>query len=424
MNFRIVGVAILLLIQSRSQAQNREYAQALIDTLCSPVFEGRGYTHDGALKAALFIEDEMQKIGLKALNYDYKNDFKLDVNTFPGNLSVEVNGNPLRPGKDFIVHPSSGPFNGSGTTETVKAKELSCRIRRNKAIKAAERGAFILLDTVLNSDKKRKDLRDKFKEDFKGKLLLEVSKSLTWSVGRTQKSFAHIQVLPGLIKEGDNVQCTIEAEWKTDVTALNVIGIIQGNQIPDSFILVSAHYDHLGGMGTDVYMPGANDNASGTAMMLDMANYFVENPPRYSIAFIAFGAEEAGLVGSHFLVNELEKWFHPGKIRMVVNMDLMGSGESGMMAVNGKVFTEEFELLKALNSDLQLLTDIRARGKAANSDHYFFSERGIPAFFFYLMGNYKYYHHIDDNRVNLKLGEYYDRAFKLISSFITEIQKG
>ena len=66
--------------------------------------------------------------------------------------------------------------------------------------------------------------------------------------------------------------------------------------------MFSAHYDHLGMMGTTAIMNGANDNASGTAMMLTLMEYYSKNKPEYSLLFIAFGGEEAGLIGSKFYV--------------------------------------------------------------------------------------------------------------------------
>ncbi len=73
-----------------------------------------------------------------------------------------------------------------------------------------------------------------------------------------------------------------------------MIGYVPGAEKPDSFIILCAHYDHLGKMGEAIFY-GANDNASGIATMLDLATYFVDHPQRYSLVFIAFGAERSGL---------------------------------------------------------------------------------------------------------------------------------
>ena len=83
-----------------------------------------------------------------------------------------------------------------------------------------------------------------------------------------------------------------------------MLGYVEGSHFPDSFILFSAHYDHLGHMGKNIFIAGANDNASGTSMLLNLAAHYAkpENKPKYSVMFIAFGAEEAGLIGSKFYV--------------------------------------------------------------------------------------------------------------------------
>src|SRR6185295_5028689 len=90
-------------------------------------------------------------------------------------------------------------------------------------------------------------------------------------------------------------------EFKTQ----NLAGYFDGTAAEDSFIVITAHYDHLGMMGDSVYFPGANDNASGTSMMLDLIKYFFseKNRPKCKVAFIAFAGEEAGLRGSEYFVN-------------------------------------------------------------------------------------------------------------------------
>ena len=65
-------------------------------------------------------------------------------------------------------------------------------------------------------------------------------------------------------------------------------GYIPGTAHEDSFVYVTAHYDHMGTY-VDAIFPGANDNASGTAMLLSMAAYFQENPLPYTLVFVSFG---------------------------------------------------------------------------------------------------------------------------------------
>jgi len=183
--------------------------------------------------------------------------------------------------------------------------------------------------------------------------------------------------------------------------------------------VLSAHYDHLGKMGEEVYFPGANDNASGVAMLLNLASHYShKEPPTKTIIFIAFGAEEAGLVGSKYFVN------HPTipltQINFVFNMDLMGTGSEGAMIVNGRIDEEHYNRLVKINSQNNYLPIIKKRGKAANSDHYWFSEKGVPAFFMYLMGGISAYHDVDDVSKTLPLTKF-NETFRLIRDFVDSL---
>ena len=97
-------------------------------------------------------------------------------------------------------------------------------------------------------------------------------------------------------------------------------------------------------------------------------------------------------------------------------MDLMSTGDEGLTAVNATEFPFLFEQLKLCNIAGQYLRDIAARGKSANSDHHYFTEAGVPSFFFYLRGNYHHYHDVDDTYEAITMSKY-NEAFKLIVDF-------
>jgi Zn-dependent M28 family amino/carboxypeptidase len=104
----------------------------------------------------------------------------------------------------------------------------------------------------------------------------------------------------------------------------NVIGVIEGKSKKDEFIVISAHYDHLGinknGNG-DVIYNGANDNASGVAAVLALAKYFSKmKTNERSILFVAFTAEEMGLLGSNYFGREI----NPKKIIAGINIEMIG----------------------------------------------------------------------------------------------------
>lgn len=413
----IISVAVMLIYCKPVLAQNRNFAQGVIDTLSSPEFFGRGYLKDGDQKAAAYIQKAFKSFGMKPLAPDYYHAFSLNVNTFPAEPVVKSGTKSLQAGVDFIPFPGSASIDQSfkKVVWVDEAYLLSGRKFR-RLLRGKPGKAVIILDT-LSAGSTLKERRDAVRKQFAGPCLVEIVPKLTWSVSMTVSGPKGVQVLPGRLNKGEMLQISILNEFKRDYVSRNVAAFIPGSLQPDSFVVFTAHYDHLGGMGDKVFIPGANDNASGIAMMLNMASEFAANPPAYSVAFIAFGGEEAGLVGSYHWVKKAPSLLPLNKIRFLINMDLMGSGDEGIMAVNGSVFKEEFELLKQTNEKGMYLPTVKERGKAANSDHYFFTEAGVRGFFFYLMGAYRHYHDIEDSAKNLRLSSYYDQSFLLIKNF-------
>jgi Zn-dependent M28 family amino/carboxypeptidase len=169
-------------------------------------------------------------------------------------------------------------------------------------------------------------------------------------------------------------------------------------------------------MGKQTYFPGANDNASGVAMMLSIAKEIQGQPlPNHNVLFIAFAGEEIGLEGSSFFVNQ--HILGGDQISLVLNLDIMGSGEEGITVVNGTVYPQLFQRLVELNESTQSVNQIKPRGKAANSDHYPFSEAGIPAVFIYTMGPNKNYHDIHDKAEALSFDRF-DQLHYLLVRFL------
>jgi Zn-dependent M28 family amino/carboxypeptidase len=172
-------------------------------------------------------------------------------------------------------------------------------------------------------------------------------------------------------------------------------------------------------MGKDVFFPGANDNASGIAMMLNLVYHYTQKEvPKKTMVFMAFGAEEAGIIGSkHYTQNPL---FPLERINFLINVDIMGTGEEGIQVVNGSEFKPQFDKLAAINSKNNYLKQVKIRGKAANSDHYWFAEKGVPAIFIYTLGGIKAYHDVYDVSKTLPLTKFED-CFRLLTDFVNEL---
>ncbi len=346
--------------------------RTVIDSLCSPGFAGRGYFPRGDLRAALYLAEHYREIGLKPIGNQYFQAFTLKVNIVTSQPQLSI-GKTLKPGKEFIVWAGSG--SGTGI-------------------------AKITTDSSACSGKVLSIHPATFERVLKGELRVDAMlKAAAWIIPRPKlthsvRDFSFpipvFEVLGSV--SGKKLKFFVETQL-AEIYSQNVVGMVEGTAQPDSFLVVTAHYDHLGTMG-NVYFPGANDNASGVAMLLELAHAIAQKPLRYSVAFICFSGEEAGLYGSKHFVSE--PLIPLKNIRFLLNLDLFATGESGITVVNGSVFKREFTLLDSLNRSYHFLTKVVARGKAANSDHHFFTEAGVPGFFVYQMGNWPHYHDVFD----------------------------
>ncbi|MDP4204980.1 MAG: M28 family peptidase, partial [Bacteroidota bacterium] len=180
-------------------------------------------------------------------------------------------------------------------------------------------------------------------------------------------------------------------------------------------IVVTAHYDHLGKMGKEVYFPGANDNASGVAMLLNLAKHYSEVKPKYSMVFIALSAEELGILGAKAYTDAPLTDLR--KIKFLINFDLAGTGDEGIKIVNGSVFKEKFDLLSKINQANSLLPKVNIRGAACNSDHCAFYKKGVPCFYIYTQGGIQAYHDIYDKSETLPLTKFVNYCTLMIKFF-------
>ncbi|MET4074248.1 VanZ family protein [Hymenobacter sp. UYCo722] len=443
----VASVAALLLaaaalLPAPAQAQNQMRAKRTIKTLASSKMHGRGYVLQGEHLAAAYLRQRFEDLKLEPLAPSYTQPFALDVNTFPGGVAASIRaegggqGWGWPAGTACIAAPNSAAGNVKArlllldtlvfTQPTVRARYLRTawpqRVLLLRAADAARLAQFPALRERLNN----------------AAAWITVVPKLTASLAAEQAPQPRVEVLASKVPLwldkaifGDTATDTPKGRtvWATvRVGALllrryqtqNLAAVVRGTVRPDSFLVVSAHYDHLGMMGPHVYFPGANDNASGVALLLELAAHYArpENRPAYSVVFLLFGAEEAGLVGSEYFVK------HPlvplRRIKFLMNLDLLGTGEKGATVVNGRVFESAYHRLTALNDAHHYLSALGARGRAANSDHFPFSEAGVPAFFLYTRGGSAAYHDVNDRPKALSLVGF-NGAYGLVRDFLNEL---
>ncbi len=407
-----------------STAQNKEKTYDRIEILTSPDYHGRGYVKDGCGKAADYLASEMQNIELKYFSKNYFQKFEFDVNTFPNKLSVKLDKQKLEPGVDYLIGPATPSINKTYQLYLPDSVLLNDTTAFKKLLKSNNfNNKMLVVDYAVteNIEIKKFYINIMLRNTAFGGIVELIPDELMWAVRTFQQDFPVVKIKrEAYNRDAKELKLNVKTKFIENFEAKNVIGYVEGKNT-DEFIVFSAHYDHLGRMGKKVYIPGAQDNASGTAMLLDIAEYYMENQPERSVVFMLFAGEEAGLLGSiNYVLNPL---FDLSKTKMVINLDLVGTGDDGITVVNGANpdYSAIWDKIEQLNIENEYFTTIKARGEAANSDHYPFHAVGIPAIFIYTMGGQTYYHNPKDKLETLTFTGY-DALFKLLLNFVEEYE--
>jgi Zn-dependent M28 family amino/carboxypeptidase len=202
-----------------------------------------------------------------------------------------------------------------------------------------------------------------------------------------------------LLRDNQGVTFTTDVV-RAEVPAYNIVGVLEGSDpiLKSETIILGAHYDHLGRGGEGSLAPrsgeihhGADDNASGTAGLIELARVFGAQRPKLkrTLVFIAFGGEEEGLLGSNYYVN------HPlvplDKTTAMINMDMIGRMKDSKLMIGGVGTATEWRPLLA-KTDFSLTLSDDGFGP---SDHSSFYSKQIPVLFFFT-GTHNDYHKPSD----------------------------
>lgn len=185
--------------------------------------------------------------------------------------------------------------------------------------------------------------------------------------------------------------------------ARNVVGMVRGSARPNEYIILGAHFDHLGmGEFGSLYTRGeprihngADDNASGTSGLLELAQYFAKHRPQKSIIFVAFSGEEMGLLGSqHFVDNPPVPLQN---IQAMINMDMIGRLNDNKLIIMGTGTTDRWQtLIEEANTDsLNIQTQ---PGGTGASDHTSFYNKQIPVLHYFTDTHADYHRPSDDTQ--------------------------
>jgi hypothetical protein len=213
--------------------------------------------------------------------------------------------------------------------------------------------------------------------------------------------------------------------------AANLVFFIPGSN-SRKVIVITAHYDHVGtgrpNADGDSIFNGADDNASGTAAMMTLAEYFSKNRPLHSMMFVALDAEELGLKGAKALVADFP--YPLEQIVLNVNMDMLSRSDKNELFASGSYHYPQFKpiLEKASagsNPKLVLGHDTPGSGRedwTKSSDHGAFFEKKIPHLYFGVE-DHKDYHKPSDEFKNIQ-PEFYNKAVNLVLKCILALDKG
>jgi len=480
-NTRITTIIIFLFGFISTQAQVNESeitTKELKDHiyfLASDELEGRKPGTEGCMEAANYIRDQFISFGLTPIGDDGFQYFKVTTGITKGiDNKLILNDSAFELNTDFIPLPFSS--NASLTAEVVFAgfglaldhdslqwndyKDLDVNGKwvlvlrgdpepdnneslfisssgdRDKALLARDNkaGGILLVNGPQYGDKLLSGTFDRVTADV-GIPVINITQSVAnMIIENSGKTIVDLEKEIINQKKSISFPTGIEITGtteliKNEVTTQNVVAIIEGSDpiLKDEYIVIGAHYDHLGfgGQGSGSRTPdtlaihnGADDNASGTAGIIELAEKLSNDREhlKRSVVIMAFGAEEMGLLGSQFFTNNA--LVDLKDVKAMFNFDMIGrldTTDSGVMLAGTGTAVEYDSLLTIFEKDSQLSFNHSPEGYGA-SDHSSFYASNVPVLFFTTGAHADYHTPADDaDKINYEgEKEILDYAYPLI----------
>jgi hypothetical protein len=436
--------------------------------IASKEMEGRDTPSPGLEKAANYIEDHFKSFGLTAGNNgSYRQKYPLYKDSMTG-TNLQVNGVKYELTKDFQpnaavnhtadLHFSEVVFGGygivDGDIDNFRDLDLGGKLvlildgapagykpsvtgfnspanTFTKISKAQDKGAAAVLIVYNNYPRKTFNTSSNYYLNAYAASIYPQTFSISEAVaekimGEEGKGLVEkmkTAPLPGKVYKA-NVDLGYFKSTQ-EASASNVIGVLEGTDKKDEYVLITSHYDHVGKRNDSTIYYGADDDGSGTTAVLELAEAFAKakaagNGPRRTMVFMTVSGEEKGLWGSEYYANH--PIFPLDKTTVDLNIDMIG--RIGEEYLKDKDSTNYVYVIgdDKLSTDLTPITDL-VNGKNTKmkldrkyndpndknrfyyrSDHYNFAEKGIPVIF-YFNGVHADYHKPTDtpDKINYKL---------------------
>jgi hypothetical protein len=473
-------VIIFICIKNFSQSNEdgvesikSENLMQIVSVLCSDEFNGRLPGSDGYNEAANFAADKFQQIGLlpagdenyfQYLNVEYN---KIDSPVvFKVIAPNEIYSYQL--GKDFVFRGFTGSgdfslpvaFCGYGIsrpdigyddyenvdvnnkvvmvfkqnpTWKINDSTLGSEHPREKSIIAYKHGAKGILFVSKPNDDKPQPLIGSVMHGEGEQLLnfpqlqisIDAAKEIVGGTGISlneyQRKIDECQV-PNSFSTGNEVEIKVKTEYKKNAQTMNVVGLLEGSDpnLKEEFLIIGAHLDHVGSQA-GLLFPGANDNASGSAAVIELAKAFLssDTKPKRSVLFVLFASEEQGLFGSKYFVENMK--IDTSKIVAMFNLDCVGYGDS-IQVGNGKSSPTLWNIAEGIDKENYQLI-VRDTWNGGGADATLFYEKGIPCLYFVSKYSYDHLHQPSDTPETLN-PTLYENLVKLVYLTAREVADG
>ncbi len=421
---------------------NKEDLIKTVKILSSPEFDGRLPGSEGYNKAAQFVANKFSELGLKpAGDEKYFQYFNVEYNKIESpavfKTIVGSDTNTYQSGKDFVLrgftgsnnftlpvvfcgygisHPDLGYDDYAGINVKNKIvmvfkqnpkwkidnKDWGTNYPREKSLVAKKHGAKGILFVSLPNDKNPQLLIGSVAHgegeqpvDFPQlHISIEAANKLLSKTGLTlsdlqtriderQKPLSSILFTKAIVE--------VNARYEKNARTMNVVGMIEGRdpKLKNEYVVIGAHLDHVGSQA-GLLFPGANDNASGSAGVLETAKAFVKGKlqPRRSVIFVLFASEEQGLYGAKYFVDAWKNGYN--KITAMINMDCIGYGDS-IQVGNGKSAPKLWDIANQIDkTNFNFMVNRTWSGGGADATPFF--EKGIPCLYFVTTNSYDHLH--------------------------------
>jgi hypothetical protein len=473
--FTVFLTAIFVYAQTSTELYkiNKDDLLGTVKILSSTEFGGRLAGSEGYNKAAEFAADKFYEIGLKPGGDEkYFQYFNIEYNRIdsPAVFKVIDGADTINYelGRDFVCRGFTGSnsftlpvaFCGYGISQPelnyddyagidvnnkivmvfkynpgwkINDKNWGDNFPREKSLVAIKQGAKGILFVSLPNDKKPQPLIGSVlhgvgdqPEDFPElHISLDAANRLLSGTGFTIsdcQSKIDESRKPYSMNLETKAVIEVKAQYEKSARTMNVVGMIEGSdpELKNEFVIIGAHLDHVGTQA-GLMFPGANDNASGAAGVLEIAKAFSLNKlkQKRSVIFVLFAGEEQGLNGSKHFVESWKNGYDG--ITAMLNLDCVGYGDS-IQVGNGKSAPMLWQIAKQIDEgSTSSMVDRTWKGGGADATR--FHEKGIPCLYFVTTNSYDHLHQPSD-KVETLNPDLYEKIVKLAYMTAVEISNG